>query len=613
MQNQTNVRRKAQKLAQKGATGEALAEYAKLADGGHLEPYDLVVYGDLLGRTGNRGESVERYLEAMDSYSKAGLNRNAIALGKKVRRLAPNATHVHKKLGELYAAEGLASESCLHYLEYLEHVDVQDQGVPESIEEVCRKLLDLSLPSFQIVPKIVQAARTVGRERALTEGVMHQVRRAESVKNGEAEASLRKLLAGLDPSAVVAPLSESTRPMAAPPAREDASRYSNRIGDLPDNGYASSSAAESDVAEEPESGSPSVLSLDDFTFEEPTAPENGTGGEELFEELLEPGEAGSQAEARETVSSDSAAFGQDPDALRALGVGALERNDLVRAQHAFMKAASLYFEAAHSREAAEFYERVVKLDPNHLEALRGLVEIAHINGERGKMAIWGCELGDVLLAREMYPEAKIQFERVLAFDPQNGKANARLRRLNTMAGVQEATFGQLAPPTREVKGARVVVRDDSPDSSQSSLNLSQILDEFRAAVVEHIPAADTQSHYDLGMTYKEMGLLDEALREFEAAAQSHENRIASLEMMGECYLLLSRVEDAVMVLEEVVREAVEATTAPVHLRLGRAYEALGEWDRAEEEYHRALELDENLEEAVELLQSLDLRRTRGAA
>ncbi|HET9233041.1 MAG TPA: hypothetical protein VFP10_02745, partial [Candidatus Eisenbacteria bacterium] len=116
LQHQNNSRRKAQKLAEKGATEEALAEYGRLAREGHLEPYDLVVYGDLLSRTGNRSEAVRRYLEAMDSYSKAGLNRNAIALGKKIRRLAPHETNVHRKLGELYTAEGLASESCLHYL-----------------------------------------------------------------------------------------------------------------------------------------------------------------------------------------------------------------------------------------------------------------------------------------------------------------------------------------------------------------------------------------------------------------------------------------------------------------------------------------------------------------
>jgi tetratricopeptide (TPR) repeat protein len=231
------------------------------------------------------------------------------------------------------------------------------------------------------------------------------------------------------------------------------------------------------------------------------------------------------------------------------------------------------------------------------------------------MAHWGCELGDVLLAREMYPDAKVQFERVLAFDPDNVKAQSRLKRLNTIAGVASAGYGSITPsPTAsEVDGAQVTIRDDEPNSSQTSLNLSQILEEFRAAVVERIPASDGQSHYDLGMTYKEMGLLEEALREFEVAASSEDNRLASLEMTGECYLLLSRPADALKAFESVAALADRSSRARAHLKLGEAYEALGEWSRAEEEYYRALELDEGLEEAIERLGSMEERRERGAA
>lgn len=615
MQNPTNIRRKAQKLAQKGATEEALAEYARLSEEGHLEPYDLVVYGDLLSRSGDRSESVKRYLEAMESYSKAGLNRNAIALGKKVRRLAPGATHVHKDLGELYAAEGLASESCLHYLEYLEHVDAREDGVAASVEEVCRKLLDLSLPSFQVVPRIVQAARTVGREKVLAEGVLHQVRRAAAMANTEAEASLRQILSALDPALASAPGGPrvESEAEAESPSPYEASDYTIDVGDLPGKAFSAPSPPEPIDHADPES--PPMLSLDDFSFEEPDDAGNGAEQSGILEGLLEPEAPGDVPEPLDLdrESTDSAYFGEAPEALREQGIQCLERKDTMRAQRAFMKAASLFFEAARSRDAAELYERVVKIDPNHIDALRGLVEIAHINGEKAKTAHWGCELGDVLLAREMYPEAKVQFERVIAFDPQNSKAQSRLRRLNTIAGVKEAGFGELAPSAREVEGAQVVVRSDEPDSSQSSLNLSQILEEFRAAVVRHIPTEDSQSHYDLGMTYKEMGLIEEAIREFEVAAQSNENRPSSLEIMGECYLLLSRFEEAAEVLEHLVREAGGVAEAPVHLRLGRAYEALGDWDRAEEEYHRALDIDENLEEAVELLQSLEVRRTQGAA
>jgi tetratricopeptide (TPR) repeat protein len=582
LQNQQSSRRKAQKLAEKGATEEALFEYGRLARDGHLEPYDLVVYGDLLSRTGNRSDAVERYLEAMDSYAKAGLNRNAIALGKKIRRLAPHETNVHRKLGELYIAEGLASESCLHFLEFLEHVDVKADGVADAIEDVCGKLLAQSLPSFLVVPKIVQAAKTVGREKRLGEGVLHQMRRAKATGNREAAQTLEGLLNAMDPGLVAGASAEPVSAKESSPFELDATSLTARAREQEPAGQNLDTP---------------VLSLRDFSFEE-AEPHHENGSSDP-EPVLDPD------------PSDSDEF-ESAEALREQGMSSLERKDTVRAQRFFMKAAYRFFEAGQSPEAAELYERVVRIDPNHLDALRGLVEIAHINGERAKMAHWGSELGDVLLAREMFADAKVQFQRVLAFDPQNAKAQSRLRRLNTIAEVKDVGYGGLAPSTREVEGAQVVVRDDDKNpTSQSTLNLSQILDEFRAAVVHRIPENDSQSHYDLGMTYKEMGLLEEAVREFQISSQNEGNRPASLDIMGECYLLLSQFDRAAEVLENVLAES--GGNAPVHMRLGKAYEALGDWDRAEEEYHRALELDENLEEALELLQNLEFRRTQGAA
>ncbi len=278
-----------------------------------------------------------------------------------------------------------------------------------------------------------------------------------------------------------------------------------------------------------------------------------------------------------------------------------------------MRAARAYFQIGHSHDAEELYRRVVQLDPNHLDALRGLVELAHINGESGKMAHWGCELGDVLLAREMYPEAKFQFERVLAFDAENVKARSRVNRLNTIAGVEGSSFGALAPDASEVAGAQVTVRNDPQNESQSAFDLSQILDEFRSKVEEQIPRDDHQGHYDLGVSYKEMGLFAEAAQAFETAAEGGDNPSRSLEMLAECYLLLDRHSEAREVLERILPEAEGETEARHRLQLGRALEGMGEWDKAEDAYFQALELNEDLVEAVELLESMEQRRERGAA
>jgi len=381
-------------------------------------------------------------------------------------------------------------------------------------------------------------------------------------------------------------------------------------------------------------GEPEVISLDGFAFEDGEEGEEDPASEEVAEEESELNNSGIEVEGlgdlgkmelegnRSMESEEETVYETttcpEADIIRDRALESMQNNEVVRAQMEFMKAAATYFEAGLSHAAATLYEKVVTLDPNHLEALSGLVEIAHINGEKAKMAHWGCELGDVLLAREKYPEAKVQFERVLAFDPENAKALSRVKRLNTIAGVREASFGELKATASEVDGAKVTVRDDGAEmakdpSSQSALNLSQILDEFRAAVVDSIPSDDARSHFDLGMTYQEMGLFDEAALEFETASQDKENRLASLEMLGECYLQLERYEEVIGALEEFLEGAPEESRAQTHVRLGRSREALGQWDQAEEDYNNALEADPDLLEAAELLQDLEQRREQGAA
>ena len=602
------MKRKAQGLIKKGAFAEAADLYRTLADSGEMQPYDYVVLGDLLIRSGKRQEALDRYQEALDSYAEAGLHRNAIALAKKVHRLAPQLDYVHRRLGDLYAAEGLSSEACLHYLTYLERSDPAEDGTREAVEDVCVRLLNLPLPSFDLVDRVIEFAEKAGCEVACAEGVLVQARRAERMGESEASARLAEKARSLNPE--VETPTEATEEAAAEA----------------DSGYLDPGAVhlEESRAEtpEPEEEAP-TLSLDEFSYDDVSAvhldgqpaasePAEPTAEAPASREA-EPADVASAEPGEPTVSPEEpvSSLG-DPDELRARALEFLENNEPIRAQRELVKAARACFEAGRSHDAEELYRRVVQLDPNHLEALRGLVEIAHINGERGKMAHWGCELGDVLLAREMYAEAKVQFERVLAFDPDNAKAQSRLKRLNTMVEVENASFGPLAPDASEVKGAKVTVRDE-PGETQSELDLSQILDEFRESVGSQIPDDDAQSHYDLGMAYKEMNLLEQAIEEFETAARDGDNAERSLEMLGECYLLLDRFEEARDRFQRLLPEVEGDSAARVHLRLGEALEGLGEWDQAEEAYFAALEIDEDLTEAMERLESLEQRREQGAA
>jgi tetratricopeptide (TPR) repeat protein len=59
---------------------------------------------------------------------------------------------------------------------------------------------------------------------------------------------------------------------------------------------------------------------------------------------------------------------------------------------------------------------------------------------------------------------------------------------------------------------------------------------FKAGVRAQVAEADSATHYDLGVAYKEMGLIAEAIAEFEAAARDPHRECMCYAMMGLIYL-----------------------------------------------------------------------------
>jgi tetratricopeptide (TPR) repeat protein len=57
-----------------------------------------------------------------------------------------------------------------------------------------------------------------------------------------------------------------------------------------------------------------------------------------------------------------------------------------------------------------------------------------------------------------------------------------------------------------------------------------------AGSAEHLPPEDAAAHYDLGLAFKEMGPLDEAIAEFQIALRAGHMRLKVYEELGDCFL-----------------------------------------------------------------------------
>ncbi len=106
---------------------------------------------------------------------------------------------------------------------------------------------------------------------------------------------------------------------------------------------------------------------------------------------------------------------------------------------------------------------------------------------------------------------------------------------------------------------------------------------FKQGVKETLSEEDSDAHYDLGIAYKEMGLLDDAIREFQIAAKNARLRVDAFSGMGLCFSASARFDDAEKCFINVIDSLEESDErmlgvkyelAEIYARAGKLKEAL---------------------------------------
>jgi hypothetical protein len=93
-----------------------------------------------------------------------------------------------------------------------------------------------------------------------------------------------------------------------------------------------------------------------------------------------------------------------------------------------------------------------------------------------------------------------------------------------------------------------------PESEQS---LEDVFAAFRQHVATEIEGDDYRTHYDLGIAYKEMDLLDDAIEQFQRVLGSPDLNAEALAMLAVCLRDAGRLDDAA----NSYRQAIEACRA----------------------------------------------------
>jgi tetratricopeptide (TPR) repeat protein len=118
-------------------------------------------------------------------------------------------------------------------------------------------------------------------------------------------------------------------------------------------------------------------------------------------------------------------------------------------------------------------------------------------------------------------------------------------------------FVNLADWLREDAGprsTRMVAAEDENRVEGEQADFTDMLEKFKAGVAANVDDEDFDSHYDLGVAYKEMGLIDEAVAEFQKALRGATQRIRAYEALGQCFIERNEHDVAITVLGRALRE-----------------------------------------------------------
>jgi tetratricopeptide (TPR) repeat protein len=199
------------------------------------------------------------------------------------------------------------------------------------------------------------------------------------------------------------------------------------------------------------------------------------------------------------------------------------------------------------------------------------------------------EEADFFASRGLFDDARTIVEEQLARLPNHPLLRDRLMELEAQEGIVGGGSGTRPSPAADAADDRDIAdslnaleMDPSSGRSKTSaappteqVDVEEVFAKFKAGVAAQIGADDAQSHYDLGVAYKEMALLDDAIREFEVAARDARRECVCHSMIGIIQIERGHLNEAI---EAFLRglaapERTKDQEAALSYEVGAAYEA----------------------------------------
>jgi pilus assembly protein FimV len=166
--NKSKALENALKFLNQGKVAQAIGEYQLILRADPKDQATLMTVGDLFARQGDMTQAIEYFERLAQVYLNDGFNSKAIAIYKKIAKLAPNELAPLERLADLYVQQGVLSEARPLFLQIAEaHLKVNHS---QKAVEVLHRLLEVEPENQRVQMRLAELYGVMGqkKEAALT-------------------------------------------------------------------------------------------------------------------------------------------------------------------------------------------------------------------------------------------------------------------------------------------------------------------------------------------------------------------------------------------------------------------------------------------------------------
>ena len=470
----------AQKLLNQGKVPQAIAEYQQILKYEPKDQVTLMTIGELYIRQGETFQAIDYFERLAQIFVGDGFLTKAIAVYKRIAKLAPEEIRPLEKLADLYVQQGVMSEARPLFLQLAE-IHLKSNRQPEAIA-LLKKLLLAEPDNLRIQIRLADLYTAMGQTSDAIEAYVSASQRALARGDAAECEKLADRALKLDPKNMAAVIVKA--------------RIHSSKGDT-----AEAAKALEKVADLDKGGEQTELLLDLYL--------KNSDWEQASDLALR------------VFDADPKNFGAAQKVTEAL----LQADEGEKAMELLARIRIPMVDAGENELVGRLLNDLAARLPDRVQPLEWLVEFYGRTSDSFRLADSLAHLGDALVASKHYDRAKEVFEQLVSRQPDSEgpkrKLNAVLRKLGH--DVAEEAPAPASVPSEPEESLSVELNRPAAAKLPSEMDTFEVKakpaassaegaldDETQKFISQSLTDVDLFASY--GLTQKAMGLLEAILR-----------------------------------------------------------------------------------------------------